>query len=93
MTIECRKTGWLIPIVYYKFREILTHAAFRYGVCCPVYCCMPDHVHLLWLGLNARSDQLLASRFFRKHMNAVLAKLGYRFQEEGYDHVLSETEA
>jgi hypothetical protein len=38
MTIEDRKTGWLIPIFYYKFREILTHTLFRYGLCCPIYC-------------------------------------------------------
>ena len=29
MTIEDRKTGWLQPIFLYKFRELLTHAAFR----------------------------------------------------------------
>ena len=48
MTMDNRKTGWLIPIFYYKFREILTHPMFRYGLCCPIYCCMPDHLHLLW---------------------------------------------
>src|SRR5262249_29027206 len=92
MTIEDRKTGWLIPILYYKFREILTHAAFRYGVCCPIYCCMPDHFHLLWMGIDCQSDQLQAARFFRKQMNVILAKLDCRFQEEAYDHVLRETE-
>ena len=51
MTMEHRKTGWLIPIFYYKFREILTHTMFRYGLCCPIYCCMPDHIHLLWIGI------------------------------------------
>jgi putative transposase len=44
MTMEDRKTGWLVPIFYYKFREILTHTAFRYGICCPIYCCMPDYL-------------------------------------------------
>lgn len=29
MTLQDRKTGWLIPIFYYKFREILTHTLFR----------------------------------------------------------------
>ncbi len=33
MTIEDRKTGWLVPIFYYKFRELLTHTMFRYGIC------------------------------------------------------------
>jgi putative transposase len=32
LTMEDRKTGWLIPIFYYKYREILTHTTFRLGV-------------------------------------------------------------
>lgn len=44
MTIQDRKTGWLIPNFYYNFREILTHAAFRYAYACPIYCLMPDHI-------------------------------------------------
>lgn len=64
MTIEDRRTGWLIPILYYKFREILTHTTFRYGLCCPIYCCMPDHLHMLWMGLYPESDQLVATNIF-----------------------------
>ena len=92
MTLEDRKTGWLLPILYYKFREILTHTAFRYGICCPIYCCMPDHFHLLWVGVDADSDQILAARFFRKQMDLVLDKAGCCLQREGYDHVLRDEE-
>ena len=42
MTMHDRKRGWLVPRFYCKFREILTHTMFRYGLCCPIYCCMPD---------------------------------------------------
>lgn len=90
MTIEDRKTGWLIPIFYYNFREILTHAAFRYGLCCPIYCCMPDHLHLLWVGITDECDQRLAARFFRRQLNLVLDKLGVQLQLQPYDHVLRE---
>ena len=90
MTMEDRKTGWLIPIFYYKFREILTHTAFRYGLCCPVYCCMPDHIHLLWIGILPTCDQRHAARFFRKQLNPVLEKLGARLQAQPYDHVLRD---
>jgi hypothetical protein len=31
MTIDERKTGWLIAPLCFKFREILTHTAFRNG--------------------------------------------------------------
>ena len=92
MTIEGRQTGWLKPIFYYKFREILTHAAFRYSFCCPIYCLMPDHLHMLWVGINADADQILGTRFFRKQVNLVLDKLGFQLQLQGHDHVLREDE-
>jgi REP element-mobilizing transposase RayT len=92
LTLESRKTGWLIPIFYYKFREILTHTAFRYGLCCPIYCCMPDHIHMLWVGILDRCDQRRAMRYFRKQLNLVLKTLGARLQLQPYDHVLREEE-
>jgi REP element-mobilizing transposase RayT len=55
INIEERQTGWLIPVFYYKFRELLTHTAFRYAVTCPIYCLMPDHMHLLWVGIADQS--------------------------------------
>ncbi len=88
LTIEDRKTGWLVPIFYYKFREILTHAMFRYGLCCPIFCLMPDHMHFLWLGILDQSDQRVAMKFFRRQLSPVLEKL----QDQPYDHVLREDE-
>ena len=92
MTIDGRKTGWLIPILYYKFREILAHTAFRYGLCCPIYCCMPNHLHLLWLGILETCDQRNAARFFRRQLNIPLAKLDAQLQKQPYDHVLRDDE-
>jgi len=92
MTMDDRKSGWLVPIFYYKFREILTHTMFRYGLCCPIYCCMPDHIHLLWVGILDGSDQRNAVKFFRTQLNPILAKLKARFQTQPYDHVLREEE-
>ena len=90
MTIEVRKQGWLVPVFYYKFREILTHTAFRYGLACPIYCCMPDHLHLLWVGILDRCDQRQATRYFRKQLNPILEKLSVQFQTQPYDRVLRE---
>ena len=90
--MENRATGWLIPIFYYKFRELLTHTMFRYGVCCPIYCCMPDHIHLLWVGILNSADQKTAMRYFRKQMKPVLEKLTVQFQLQPYDHVLHDEE-
>jgi putative transposase len=92
MSIDERKKGWLVPIFYYKFREILTHTLFRYGLCCPLYCVMPDHLHLLWIGVLDGADQRNAVKYFRKQLNPILAKLQARLQKQPYDHVLREEE-
>ena len=92
MAMEGRKTGWLIPIFYYKFRELLTHTMFRYGLCCPVYCCMPDHIHLLWMGVTTGADQRKAVKYFRNQINTILATFETMLQKQPYDHVLTADE-
>ena len=92
MTIEDRRTGWLIPIFYYKFRELLTHTMFRYGTCCPIFCLMPDHVHLLFLGLLDSADQRVAVKYLRSQLHPVLEKLDVELQAQPYDHVLRDDE-
>jgi putative transposase len=92
LTMEDRKTGWLIPIFYCNYREILTHTMFRFGLCCPLYCCMPDHIHLLWIGILDSCDQRTAMRYLRRQLNPILEKHSARFQPQPYDHVLREEE-
>ena len=92
LTMKNRSTGWLNPIFYHQFREILTHTAFRFGLSSPIYCCMPDHIHLLWIGILDDCDQKLAMRFFRIQVNRVLASTEVRLQNQPYDHVLREDE-
>lgn len=92
ITIQERRTGWLVPIFYYKFRELLTHTMFRYSLTCPIYCLMPDHMHLLWIGIEDRADQLDAMRFFRRQLTLPLQALGYELQHQAYDHVLKDDE-
>lgn len=68
---------------------------------------MPDHLHLMLLGLAVVSDQLNAIKFLRLHLNrllkgeplqklAALARAqprgGWKFQPEAHDHVLREEE-
>src|SRR5262245_52436446 len=92
MTVNERRSGWLTPAFYYKFREILTHTMFRYAVTCPIYCCMPDHFHFLWVGILDGSDQRNAAKYFRKQLNMVLEKIEASLQKQPYDHVLREEE-
>ena len=92
MTIDRRRSGWLNEMVHLRFRESLLHTMTRYGLLCPSYCLMPDHLHILWMGMSEGSDQLLAASFFRKYFNRVLKTSGFLLMDQAYDHVLKEEE-
>ena len=85
-----RTTGWLTPGFYCDFREILLHTCTRYALACPAFCLMPDHFHVLWIGMADSSDQLSATTFLRKHIGPSLAPV--RLQDRAHDHVLRESE-
>ena len=92
LTVEDRRQGWLDARFFYKFRELLTHVAFRDRIACPIFCLMPDHSHLLWCGLSVASDQLLAMRHLRTDLDDCLKRIGYELQKQSYDHVLKDEE-
>ena len=50
---------------------------------------MPDHLHLIWMGLRRDTDQLNAMRFLRRHLEPVLG-VGREWQHQAHDHVLRE---
>ncbi|MCA1809304.1 MAG: hypothetical protein LC725_07650 [Lentisphaerae bacterium] len=91
MTIVDRRTGWLTPEFHVAFREMQFHALARHGIMCLVYCLMPDHLHLLWAGLEQGSDQDLAARFFRRFVNRALPE-GVELQRQPWDVVLREAD-
>ena len=63
MPIARRGTGWLNELFHARFRELMFHAAARENLFCPAYCLMPDHIHLLWMGLWRDSDQRNGMKF------------------------------
>jgi len=91
-SIDQRRTGWLERDFHVSFRESLTHAAFLFGVWCPAYCLMPDHIHLVWSGTSEKSDQLLATRWLRRRVNSALAARSFQLQKQAYDRVLRPEE-
>ncbi len=90
LTISHRRRGWLDERFHASFRELLLHAAAREGLFCPTYCLMPDHLHLVWMGLRLDSDQLNGMAFLRTHLEPKLAP--QNFQHQAHDHVLKEEE-
>ena len=90
-TLEERARGWLTPAFHSIFRELMLHAAARESLFCPAYCLMPDHLHLIWMGLRRESDQLNAMKFLCTHLEPVLGG-GREWQHQPHDHVLREEE-
>ncbi len=97
ITLERRATGWLDERFHLHCRELLLHAAAREGLFCPIYVLMPDHLHLVWMGLRVDTDQRNAMKFLRKHLAAELARRSpgggeFRLQKQSHDNVLWEKE-
>ena len=51
---------------------------------------MPDHWHMIWMGLDVSADQRLACAFLRKYVAPFLGSAS--FQDRAHDHVLRENE-
>ena len=90
MSMAYRASGWLTPAFHYAFRELMVHAGARYRLLCPVYCLMPEHLHLVWVGLRVESDQLRAMAFLRTYLKPLLSPA--ELQHQAYDHVLRDEE-
>jgi putative transposase len=90
LCIEDRATGWLSPEFHAHFREVLVHTAHRHGCWTPAYCLMPDHLHVLLLGIRPDADLYLAARFLHQHTAPGLRP--FQYQKQAFDHVLREQE-
>jgi len=85
-----RVKGWLNAEFHHHFREVLAHGGVRYHCATPIYCLMPDHMHVMLWGFRREADLYTAARFLRKHTSGAL--LPARYQKQAYDHVLQEKE-
>ena len=98
ITLQARATGWLDNAFHACFRELLLHVAAREALFCPTYVLMPDHVHLLWMGLELNSDQINGMRFLRKHLQIEFTRRDmpgrppYQLQKQSHDNVLRAEE-
>ncbi|MDB6124545.1 MAG: hypothetical protein JWQ71_3538 [Pedosphaera sp.] len=88
LTTFDRAKGWLTPDFHHSFRELMFHVAAREGLVCPIYCLMPDHLHLVWMGLRRDTDQFNGISFLRTHLEPELAPA--KFQPQPHDEVLRE---
>jgi putative transposase len=89
-TFEDRATGWLDVRFHCEFRMLMLHACARYALACPTYVLMPDHWHVVWMGLNSTSDQWMGTSFLREFSMPHLGPA--KLQDRAHDHVLREEE-
>jgi len=52
---------------------------------------MPDHLHLVWMGIRHESDQLNAMKFLRTELEPALGQ-NREWQHQPHDHLLREEE-
>jgi len=95
ITLEQRAKGWLDDSFHRIFRELLLHAAAREALFCPAYVLMPDHMHIVWMGLRLDSDQRNGMKFLRKHLAGELTQRSsgkgtFLLQKQPQDSVLRE---
>ena len=88
LTTFDRATGWLSDTFHARFRELMLHASAREGLMCPRYCLMPDHLHLLWMGLRLDSDQINGMSFLRTYLEPAISPA--KFQPQPHDRVLRD---
>ena len=88
LTIFDKAKGWLTPTFHSRFCPLMLHTAAREGLACPIYCLMPDHLHLVWMGLRRDTDQLNGMAFLRTHLEPELSPA--KFQPQAHDEVLRD---
>ena len=96
ISIHERSQGWLDDRFHWEFREMLLHASVREALLCPIYVLMPDHMHMIWMGTQTKSDQINGMRFLRRQIQLLLKEKSksssceFLLQKQSYDRVLRE---
>lgn len=93
LTLQQGEKILLDELFHLRLRDCLMHTFARKegaGLMCPVYCVMPDHLHMVWMGTNQENDQRRAMAFFRTYLKGAIAPA--RLQPQAHDHVLREDE-
>ena len=81
--------GIVDPLIRYLARAAEAHACFV-----PIYCFMPDHLHVMFKGLSEEADPLGAMCYFKHRSGLWLArtKATFRWQKDFHDHIVRKSE-
>jgi len=80
--------------VCHVFELFLREAAEKNACTVPIYCFMPDHVHLLLQGMSSSADTWKAMVDFKQTSGFWLRqnRLMFRWQKDFYDHIIRYNE-
>ena len=78
------------PRVAVVLIDVLAASAIQHSCSVPIYCVMPDHVHVIFQGTNGSADTWRAMVAFKQRSGFWLARhlAGTRWQKDFYDHIL-----
>jgi putative transposase len=95
LCLKDRATIFRDPELINLFYEFLKETATRYQCKIPVYCFMPDHLHLIVTGTDDELDLLRAISGFKQKTGFWLSKnkLGVTWQKDFFDHVIKKDES
>src|SRR2546430_8482445 len=73
--------------------ELLRSAVVQNGCCVPVYCFMPEHAHIIFVGLTETSDVWRAVLSFKQQTGYCFRNNNRsRWQKNFYDHIIRKSQ-
>jgi putative transposase len=95
MCIKDRVSIFSNPNVVEVFVGFLKEIAEKYPCDIPVYCFMPDHLHLIITGNNNEMDLLKVISAYKQKTGFWLSKnkISARWQKDIFDHVIKKDES
>jgi putative transposase len=95
LCVQNRNQIFTTPDIVYAFIGMLEEIIPKHQCFIPVYCFMPDHLHLIVAGLAENTNLLSFIQSFKQKTGYWMSKnLVYvRWQKNYYDHVLRRSES
>ncbi|MDR3692780.1 MAG: hypothetical protein P4L46_25595 [Fimbriimonas sp.] len=88
--------GWAFRSAEYvePFIQLLTEEFARFDCLIPIYCFMPDHLHVISMGMTHMSNGKLAMDAFKQSSGQYFYNSGNRFrwQDEYHDRIIRRSE-
>jgi REP element-mobilizing transposase RayT len=88
--VDERRRAFLNPADVEQHIRLMEEQFARFGCRVPIYCFMPDHLHVMSMGMTYRADGKRAMDAFKTKSGQYLQSVGanYRWQENYHDRII-----